>query len=41
MGLSFSGVTIATAEHYASTRNHPELDDFTTEPASSRTDTPH
>jgi len=37
----FFGVTIATAEHYASTRNHPELDDFTTEPASSRTDTPH
>jgi hypothetical protein len=37
----FFGVTIATAEYYASTSNHPDLDDFTTEPASSRTDTPH
>ncbi|ABL79313.1 hypothetical protein Noca_4727 (plasmid) [Nocardioides sp. JS614] len=37
----FFGVTIATAEHYASTINHPELDDFTTAPAGSRTDTPH
>ena len=37
----FFGVTIATAEYYAATMNHPDLDDFTTEPVSSRTDTPH
>ena len=37
----FFGVTIATAEHYDSTMNHPDLDDFTTGPASSRTDPPH
>jgi hypothetical protein len=36
----FFGVTIATAEYYASTSNHPDLDDFTTKPVSSRTDTP-
>lgn len=36
----FFGVTITTAEYYASTINHPDLNDFTTEPASSRTDTP-
>lgn len=37
----FFGVTIATAEHYASTINHPELDDFTTDPTGSRTRTPY
>jgi hypothetical protein len=37
----FFGVTIATAEHYASALTHPELDDFTTQPMGSRTDTPH
>lgn len=37
----FFGVTIATAEHYASTINHPELDDFTSHPSGSRTDTPY
>jgi hypothetical protein len=36
----FFGVTIATAEHYASTINHPELDDFTSQPSGSRTDGP-
>ena len=36
----FFGVTVATAEHYASAINHPELDEFTTEPSGSRTDTP-
>lgn len=37
----FFGVTIATAENYTSTANHPDLDDFTThQTASSRTDTP-
>jgi hypothetical protein len=36
----FFGVTINTAEYYASTVNHPDLDDFTTKPVSSRTDTP-
>ena len=34
------GVTIETAQHYSATINHPDLDDFTTEPASSRTHTP-
>jgi hypothetical protein len=34
------GVTIATAEHYASTISHPQLDDFTSRPTSSRTDAP-
>jgi hypothetical protein len=37
----FFGVTIATAEHYASTINHPELDNFITQPIGSRTDAPH
>lgn len=37
----FFGVTIATAEHYASTISHPELDDFATGPSGSRTDTPY
>ena len=37
----FFGVTIDTAEHYARTINHPDLDDFTADPASSRTDTPY
>lgn len=37
----FFGVTIATAEHYASTINHPELDDFTSQPTGSRTDAPY
>ena len=37
----FFGVTIATAEHYASTISHPELDDFTTGLSGSRTDTPY
>lgn len=37
----FFGVTIATAEHYASTISHPELDDFATEPSGSRTETPY
>ena len=35
----FFGVTITTAEHYTSTLNHPDLDDFTSEPTSSRTRT--
>lgn len=34
------GVTIATAEHYTATLNHPDLDDFTTTPPSPRTGTP-
>ena len=33
------GVTIATAEHYTATLNHPDLDDFTTAPPSPRTGT--
>ena len=33
----FFGVTITTAERYTSTLNHPDLDDFTSEPPSSRT----
>lgn len=37
----FFGVTIATAEHYASAISHPELDNFATGPSGSRTDTPH
>lgn len=37
----FFGVSMETAQHYVSTINHPDLDDFTTEPASSRTHTPH
>jgi hypothetical protein len=37
----FFGVTIATAEHYASALTDPELDEFVTRPAGSRTDTPH
>jgi site-specific recombinase XerD len=37
----FFGVTIATAEHYASTLNHLELDEFTTGPSGSRTATPY
>jgi len=37
----FFGVTIATAEHYASALTHPELDAFTTRPTGSRTETPH
>ncbi len=37
----FFGVTIATAEYYASTMSHPDLDGFTTQPASSGTDAPH
>ncbi|WP_218916286.1 hypothetical protein [Intrasporangium calvum] len=36
----FFGVTIETAEHYARTVSHPDLDAFTTDPAGSRTDTP-
>lgn len=37
----FFGVCITTAEHYTATMNHPDLDDFTTEPTGSRTDPPH
>ena len=33
----FFGVTITTAERYTSTLNHPDLDDFASEPPSSRT----
>ena len=36
----FFGVTMTTAEHYAATINHPDLDGFTTEPSSSRTREP-
>ena len=37
----FFGVTIETAEHYARTVNHPDLDGYAADPAGSRTDTPH
>ena len=37
----FFGVCIGTAEHYANAMNHPDLDDFTTAPTSSRTHPPH
>lgn len=36
----FFGVTITTAEHYTGTLNHPDLDDFISEPTGSRTRTP-
>jgi len=33
----FFGVTITTADHYVGTLNHPDLDEFVSEPSSSRT----